>query len=117
LIGARGEMRKLRDLFGGRRYRGSVECQLGGLLLGASLRAVRDIVAQQVELQLHGIREAISRIAPRGGRPPCAEWSAQEKMLGTPGGMISPRVPPSGSAVVCGVVDAEEQSVESVKSV
>jgi hypothetical protein len=60
--------------------------------------------------RFHGLRRV-----PHGA--PITERASHEQLLGTPGGMISPRVPPSGSAVVQGVVDAEEQSVESVKSV
>jgi len=49
---------------------------------------------------------------------PFAEWSSHEQLLGTPGGMISPRVPPGCSALVRGAGDAEEQSVKSpLKSV
>jgi hypothetical protein len=36
-------------------------------------------------------------------------------MWGTPGGMISPRVPPGCSALVRGAVDAEARSVKSVQ--
>ena len=85
--------------------------------LRAPRRCLRDIRAQQGELQSHGFVKRFHglRRVPHGA--PITECASHEQLRGTPGGMISPRVPPSCSALVRGAVDAEERSVESVKSV
>jgi hypothetical protein len=80
------------------------------------VRLVRDlgeIVAQQVELQLHGFERRFHGSLPVALEAPCTTQASDDVLWGTPGELIPPRVPPSCSAPVHGDVDAEEQSVES----
>ena len=80
--------------------------------------ALHDIVAPQVELQSHGFEKRFHGLprVPHGA--PITECASHEQLRGTPGGMISPRVPPSCSALVRGAANAEAQSVKSpLKSV
>jgi len=81
------------------------------------MRFLRDIPGPQVELQSHGFVKRFHGLprVPHGA--PITECASHELLVGTPGGMISPHVPPSGSAQVPGVVDVEARSVESVKTI
>jgi len=81
------------------------------------MRFLRDIPGPQVELQSHGFVKRFHGLprVPHGA--PITECASHELLVGTPGGMISPRVPPSGSALVPGGSDAEAQSAKSVKAI